>query len=358
VGSVRTRRPSGTWLRLHDIASAMAVLDLDGRILDATDSAADLLRRFTAAAELPAALPAGLAAELARAPLGEAVMWRPGAEVNAVLGCTRYRLGAERVLLLMREITEQQRALSQRLHQQRLEATGRLVAQIAHDLRTPLASIVYNADLLGKRAAELPAGVRDLLRDIQLPAEEMRRTIAGLLDFVRLGPPVAVTLSLREIVDRVSSLLRPAFRAGAHRLQVALHDEAVCVCGNPLAIETIFVNLLVNATEAKPSAVQVRLTSEAVAAAPAGHRPWRALDDMVLVRVADDGPGIPPAQRSIVFEPFFTSKADGTGLGLTTARDAAAALGGHLALEESAAGCSFAVVLPVARPPAGEEAPS
>src|SRR5262249_49665772 len=230
----------------------------------------------------------------ASAPFGVPIIWRPRTEHSAVLGCTRYELGDDRRLLLMREITEQQRALSQRLHRQRLEETGRLAAQMAHDLRSPLSSIVYNVDLLQTRGAELAtASARELLRETQIAADQMRRSIAGLLHFVRLGPPVCATQSLRETFDRVSSLLRPVFRAGKHELRTELHDEHLRLRGNPLTIEQIFVNLLVNATEASGHPVHIRIESEAVAPAASIHRPLRGHEPMVRIRVIDDGPGIP-----------------------------------------------------------------
>jgi signal transduction histidine kinase len=357
MGAAILRRDDVTFVRLDGIGAAMAVLDHDGHVIDASPSALRLLERFRVATQLPSPIPGDLARELARAPFGEAIIWRHEG-VDGVIGCTRYGLGGDHVLLIIREITEQQRALSRRLHQQRLESTGRLVAHIAHDLRAPLASIVYNSDLLAKRVQELPPGTAELLHDNQVAAEQLRRTIANLLDFVRIGPPTTETLSLRDLVDRVTSLLRSAFRAGGHQLTVALHDGQVCVCGNPIAIEQILVNLLVNATEAAAgSPVRIAISSERVAPVQ-GKRPWRALDEMVRVRITDDGPGIPAERRHSVFEPFVTSQPDGTGLGLTVARDAAASLGGHLALEDTEAGASFALVLPVVRPAAGAEAAS
>jgi signal transduction histidine kinase len=330
-------------LRLNDIGAPLAVLDDSACVLDATPSAAALIARFQLATTLPAQLPPELARELTSAPFGVPILWRPRAESDAVLGCTRYALGDHRGLLLMREITEQQRELSQRLQRQRLEETGRLAALMAHDLRTPLSSIVYNVDLLQTRGGELPASARELLREAQIAAEQMSRTIAGLLDFVRLGPPVIATRTLREIFDRVSSLLRPVLRAGAHELRIDLHDERVRLCGNPLTIEQIFVNLMVNATESSDRPVHIRVTSEPVAAAA-----------RVRIRVIDDGPGIPAELAATVFEPFVTYKPRGTGLGLTIAREAAQSLGGQLGLDDVAAGCAMAVVLPVAGAEHGE----
>jgi signal transduction histidine kinase len=337
-------------LRLDDIGAPLAVLDDSACVLDATPSAAALFTRFQLATALPAQLPPDLARELASAPFGVPITWRPRAQLDAVLGCTRYALGDGRRLLLMREITEQQRALSQRMHRQRLEETGRLAAQMAHDLRSPLSSIVYNVDLLQTRTGDLStASARELLRETAIAADQMRRSIAGLLDFVRLGPPVGVTQSLRVTFDRVSSLLRPVFRAGKHELCTELHDEQLQLRGNPLTVEQIFVNLVVNATEAADRPVHIRIVSEPVPAVGPSQPSWRAVDEMVRIRVIDDGTGIPSELVSTVFEPFVTSKPQGTGLGLTIAREAAQSLGGSLSLDETTTGCAMSVVLPVAR---------
>ena len=238
-------------------------------------------------------------------------------------------MGDRRYLLLMREITEQQRALSRRLHRQRLEATGRLISHIAHDLRAPLSSIIYCVDILAKLQQS------EEVRTIQLAAHALRDTIAGLLDFVRLGPPVATTHSLGHMFERISGLLRPAFRRGHHELSLALHDDAVCVRGNTIALEQIFMNLIINATEARPARVHVRVVSE-------------INNRVVTVRVKDDGPGIPPDRRQTVFDEFVTTKPNGTGLGLPTSRRFVEAHGGSIDVATSElGGALFRVRLPL-----------
>src|SRR5688572_29989772 len=126
MGAAIQRRDDGCYLRLAAIEAAMAVLDHAGRVIDASPAARRLLARFELCLEPDQSIPSELASDLARATLGEPISWRRDG-VDGVLGCTRYALGAEHVLLLFREITEQQRALSRRLHQQRLESTGRLL---------------------------------------------------------------------------------------------------------------------------------------------------------------------------------------------------------------------------------------
>ncbi|MGE3459028.1 MAG: sensor histidine kinase [Kofleriaceae bacterium] len=322
----------------------MLVIDASYRIVDATLPGHTLLAKFEISCERGELLPQPLIVELSEVLLGEAIMWRPHGEDGPILGATRYRLGDRHHFLLVREITRQQREIAQRLHQQRLLETGKLVAHIAHELRTPLASIVYNADVLAMR--EL-AGSGELVQEIKVAADNLSRTIAGLLDYVRLGPPVATTLTLRELWDRVSSLLRPMFRAGRHELSIMLHDDDVRISANPITLEQVFVNLLVNSIEAASSRpARIEITSEPVPSTR--RRQWRARD-VVLVSVQDDGPGIPHERRDRVFEAFATSKPSGTGLGLTLAREAMTNIGGHLKIEDCPTGCRFGVVLPVAR---------
>lgn len=327
-------------LELQDVGAPMLVVDLDGVIVDLTVPAQTLLATFELPCDRGDTLPSGLIAELDNTLLGAAITWRPRYEAS-ILGFTRYRLGTRHHLILMREITDQQRIISQRMHQQRLQEAGKLVAHIAHDLRAPLASIVYNADLLHMR--DLGAS-NELVSEIHLAAENLKRTIAGLLDYVRLGPPVRAVLSLREVCDRVSSLLRPVFRAGHHELDIRLHED-VRVVANQIGLEQVFVNLLVNAMEATARAAKIEIVSEPVG--EGARRTWRA-PHVVIVRVIDDGPGIPPERRDTVFEAYATSKPSGTGLGLTIAREALASLGGALWLEDVGRGCSFAMALPIA----------
>lgn len=330
---------TGTHVRLEDISSAIAICTSEGVMQGATPSARALLGRLEIPVQsVPVQLPASLWDQLATTPLGEATQWRPpSSSDDACLGCTRYALGSSHVLLLMREVSGKQLALRQRLHQQRLEATGRLVASIAHDLRAPLSSIVFNCEVLGRGVAELsPTALHEILGEMGAASKRLRRAIDGLLDFARLGPPVVSNVAVREVIDRATGLLRSAIRDGKHQLQVEIHSDADWVKGNPLIIEQILVNLIVNAIEGAEEPAHIR-----VSAAPTGD----VRGELVAISVMDDGPGVAPEFRQRIFEPFFTTKPNGSGLGLTTAREAANDLGGDLRLEPSEHGANFVVTL-------------
>jgi two-component system C4-dicarboxylate transport sensor histidine kinase DctB len=274
---------------------------------------------------------------------GEAVEWRPPSAQRNVLGCTRYDVSRRGCLLLMREVSEKHLALSERLHRQRLEATGRLVASIAHDIRSSVASIVYSADFLSVSGAALTRDVLgETVHEISEASRRLQLTVDGLLDYARLGPSISVPVSLRETFNRSQGLLRSLYREGAHRLRVDLAPDAEWVRGNPITIEQIFVNLLLNAAESS-SEPRLVLVSSRAAALPDAPNPCEL--SHVCIRVHDDGPGIPDAIRESVFDPFFTTKREGTGLGLTSAREAAESFDGRLVLEPAEQGACFAVFL-------------
>jgi signal transduction histidine kinase len=312
-------------LRLRDIEAPVALCFPTGEVEAATGQALDLMRRVNVLTDLPGALPLELWEQLERVTPGEAVEWRPPGDGQNILGCTRYHVG-DRYLLLMKEVSHKHAALSRRLHSQRLEATGRLVASVAHELRNAVASIVYSAELLEMVAA----------------SKQLQSSVDSLLGYARLGPNVSVPVSLREVMTRAQGFLRSSYREGRHKLIVDIHPSADWVQGNTHTIEQIFVNLLLNAAEIATGPVQVRVFSDL---APL---PNAASDgpSHVRVRVWDNGPGVPERIREAIFQPFYSTREQGTGLGLTIAIEAAKSLGGTLLLEDRTPGACFVVYLP------------
>ncbi len=174
----------------------------------------------------------------------------------------------------------------------RMATAARLAVMVAHDLRSPLASIVLNLDVLGDHWAELPASeIRACLRESWQAAQQVRVIVEGMLELVRLGPQAVGNVSLHEVLLRVVGLMRPLLRSCGHVVEVQLDDDALVVRGNLVAVEQIFLNLLLNAAEASRAPITIRVTSRRV--------PGSDLAPMLEVRVADNGPesrlGDPPA---------------------------------------------------------------
>ncbi len=315
-------------LQLDQVAAPLALCDTAGRLLAWTEAARELLARCGADAN---SLPEALWRELAAAPCGEAVTWRP--EGTICLGCTRYAVGSTQMLVLMREVSGKQRELSQRMQQQRLEATGSLVAAIAHDIRGALATVIFNADVLATRGVEMDrATLGTFLTEIMGGAERLKEIVDGLLDFARLRVQVQPAIALDPVLQRCAALLRPKFRDRGAELTITHAEPDPRVRGNPLIIEQIVQSLLQNALEA--GALHICVHSEP----NDGGR--------VRLRVHDDGPGVAADLHERIFEPFFTTRSTSTGLGLATSREAARHIGGDLLIDPAEYGASLSLFLP------------
>jgi signal transduction histidine kinase len=346
VASVRScpspNRWDGSTFSLAEIGVPMAACTKEGEVVALSPQARVVLEGVgIESAVLPFLLPRRLWAELSNVPEGEAIDWRGlPRESEASLGCTRYAFGSDHWIVLMREVSAKRRELSRRLHQQRLESTGRLVASIAHDVRTALASILYNADFLSSAAYELPPrDVAETAQEIHDASRRLESICAGLLGFAKLGPPVADDVALRDVVARAASLVRPMYRERSHELKSSVSPPTLRVRGNSILIDQILVNLLVNAAEASSGPIHVAL--ECVPAPPEPGERSR----FVRISVTDDGPGVAEAVRDSIFHPFFTTHTDGSGLGLTTAREAAREMGGDLIYEPTERGARFVAIL-------------
>jgi two-component system sensor histidine kinase FlrB len=336
-------------MALAAIGAAVVVCEPDGRAAAATPEAVALLRRMgVSLRSYPCPLPESLWALLLSSATGEAVEWVSGAAPDAgCLGCTRYPLGTTHSLLLMRDVSDKRAHLSRLLHRQRLESTGKLVASVAHDLRAPLASILFNAESLAHPDRSLSSeDAERAIQDICVSCERLRQTIDGLLGYARLGPQVILDVSVAETLQRVASFVRPVLREGQHTLKWHVHPDAAWVQGNPLILQQALINLVVNASETQ-SGLNITIESTVV---PRQEREQR----LVCISVRDDGPGVPTALQSRVFEAFFTTKRQGTGLGLTTSREALRDLGGDLVLLPSDQGAAFGVLVPEGAPPAAQ----
>jgi signal transduction histidine kinase len=328
-------------LKLRDVGAPLIICDRAGRLLGLTPDAKRLLGQLGITTEpLPSPLPDSLWMRVACAEVGESVEWRPAFPgAHDCIGCTRYGLGHSHTFILFQEISARPNELSRRLHRQRLEATGRLVAAVAHDLRAPLSSIALNVDVLARDAIARSGRERaEVIGEISEALRRLRWVVDGLLAYARLGPEVRGDVQLAEVIDSASKLLSPTCREGGHRVSTRIGPGTEWVSTNPLILEQVFVNLLLNSMEAAEGAARIVIQSYV---GESGHGGIRD----VKVSVSDDGPGISQSIAGRVFEPFFTTKVQGTGLGLTMAREAMLALGGDLMLAEASRGASFVVTL-------------
>lgn len=238
---------------------------------------------------------------------------------------------------LLRE-TENRVALERRLREsENMAAIGKLSAGLAHEIAAPLNVISGRAELVLRRD-DLDAEPRRSLRIIVDQIGRITTIVRNLLDFGRRRAAHRVPLDLRDVVDNALSFLDAEFvGAGiAIERQGAPHATAV---GDPDHLHQVLVNLLLNAVQAMAGVTGERRITVRMTHAPA----------VVNIDITDTGPGIPAEDRARVFEPFFTTRQAGTGLGLVVSRSIIEDHGGTLEAlpPPDGRGALFRVTLPL-----------
>lgn len=218
-----------------------------------------------------------------------------------------------------------------------LAAVGELTAGIAHEFRNGLATIHGYSKLFDLEA--LPAKYRPFVEGIRTEAESLGQVVTNFLNFAR---PAQLTLSrvdLRTICERTADEVRADTRALGG--DVTIRGEFGDVEGDEVLLRQTFSNLLRNALEACAAA--------SVAPAIVIHSEIDHAQKVSRIAVSDNGPGIPAASRDRVFQPFFTSKRAGTGLGLALVQKIIVFHNGRIVASTSPdGGASLQITLPLA----------
>jgi two-component system sensor kinase FixL len=226
-------------------------------------------------------------------------------------------------------------------HVGRLGTLGEMVSGIAHEVNQPLTAIANYANavrrLLLSGQAE-PAEMAGILEKIGAQAERAGQVIRGLRSMTRKHEAARARLDCNALVTEVSRLVEFELRASGCKLQLDLAPGLPPVYGDGVQIQQVVLNLIRNGLEAMnehASGDSVTVTSSA----PAGA--------FVEISVADSGPGLAPDNEEHLFEPFYTTKAQGMGLGLSICKSIVAAHGGELRYRRHArGGAEFIMRLP------------
>src|SRR5207245_4929716 len=240
-----------------------------------------------------------------------------GGDELAVLA-REFNAMAQRLAARERELRAQGEAL---LRSERLAATGRVAAQITHEIRNPLSSISLNAEELGERLREKPPEGGDaaaaLCDAIVREVDRLAAVTEEYLRYARVPKPQVVRADLNETVRDLLDFVRPELVAAGVRLDQHLDAHLPEVAADVAQIRQLLLNLVRNAREAMPGGGALFVGT-------------RAADGAALVEVRDTGPGIEPARLARIFAPFFTTKERGTGLGLALAQEIAQEHAGEL----------------------------
>jgi len=232
--------------------------------------------------------------------------------------------------------------LSQTLHerQQKLATLGTLAAGIAHEIRNPLTSLKARLHTLEKHLLIVPAARKDT-NIISAEISRLERIVQDILSFARPSDPRLETFPAETVIREVRGLVSPDLERRGLQLVVESSPE-LFIRADSGHLKQVLINLVRNAAEAIDGEGTVTLRTRA-ARAPLGGRET----DAVILEVSDTGKGIPPEAEKRLFDPFFSTKETGTGLGLTIAARIVEKHGGVLQYQtQPGHGTTFGVVLP------------
>ena len=257
----------------------------------------------------------------------------------------------------MVERLREKRELEKKMFQaERLSAMGNLAAGVAHDIRNPLNTIGLNLEHLGDRFAPAdPVERRRFLSHMDDIKGELRRLNELVRSFLSLARPdrgEKVACDLRDLTRDTLRLFRKEAESRGVRVTMDLEDVGPLGI-DPQQIRGALTNLVLNGLGAMHDdeaggELRVELFRRPRAEHPAGGDAKDRGGDEVVLRIADTGPGIEPEHLEKVFLPYFTTREDGTGLGLPIARRAVEANGGRIDLRSRPGeGTKVDVVLPV-----------
>ena len=277
--------------------------------------------------------------------------------IEALAGRTQ---ALEKAIADLRESSRNLRTARQGLERaERLAAVGRLAAGVAHEVGNPAGALLAFLDLVA-RDPNLSDASRAHLAKAHTQVERVRSILRDLLGFARPTRGESAPVDLVRVAEEVLELVRAQRRYAGVGFHVIVERAIPPALGDRAAVAQLLLNLVVNAGDAvRPRGGDVRVclapgALDRRAGDDAGVAALRSQVDAIEMRVEDDGPGVPAADRERIFDPFYTTKdpGEGTGLGLANALRNAEQLGGRLDLAGPGpgAGAVFVVTLPAASP--------
>ena len=222
-----------------------------------------------------------------------------------------------------------------------LATLGELAAGLAHEIRNPLAGIAGVIDIIGRDLPESSPG-RQVLQEVHEEILHIKRILSDLLDYARPKLPQFHAADLNATAERAVALARQQVLSRPIQIDLAKDKSLAPVEHDPAQIQQVLLNLLLNAIKALDDQGQIRVEVAAE-------------EECAVVRVKDTGRGIAPGALANIFRPFFTTKGQGTGLGLSLARRIVESHNGKIEVTSTPGqGTEFTVRLPLRKGAAKE----
>jgi len=259
--------------------------------------------------------------------IGRRVMLVNGRQVYSRFNVSKY------VLLCLEDITERKQIEEQLRRSEKLAVLGHLAGGVGHELRNPLGAIKNAAYFLNMVLEKPKPEVKETLEILDEEVASCEHIISSLLDFARQKNPTRRKVDIEDVIQRTLSHMRVTERVEV----VSQLEKAVPqILADPDQLSQVFGNIILNAIQAMPEGGQLVIKSSVP------EPGW------VAISFADTGAGIPAEAMTKVFEPLFTTKAKGVGLGLTIVKTLVEGHKGTIEVQsESGKGSTFTVKLPI-----------
>lgn len=239
---------------------------------------------------------------------------------------------------VLKDITAEKRLQAQLIQSEKMAATGRLAASIAHEINNPLQAIQGCLDL-----AQANSTAEKQQRYLAMAQSELSRLasiVQRMLDFYRPTTGTPAPLDVRAVVGDALELGQKRLEHARIVVQTEWEPDVPLINGVGNQLKQVFLNLVLNAIEAMPHGGNLHIRGQMLDE----NGKW------LTITFTDSGVGISPEARDKIFEPFYTTKADGTGLGLSVCHNIIASHGGRVTVESvEGQGSSFTVWLPVGK---------
>lgn len=238
-------------------------------------------------------------------------------------------------LILITDLTETRLLQARVSDLQRLSSLGRMVASLAHQVRTPLSSAMLYASNLG--APNLPTTTRERFQSKLMDRlYDLEKQVNDMLLFAKGGDnKVVKPFSIADLVGEFSPMVETALKNNQIDFCLEVEEQETVLLGNANAIASALSNLVMNAIQIAGKEAQIDVF-------------FRPVNGELKISVQDNGPGVPPELQSKIMEPFFTTRSQGTGLGLAVVQMVCRAHDGRLELiSEEGDGACFTVCIPL-----------
>jgi PAS domain S-box-containing protein len=233
------------------------------------------------------------------------------------------------------DITEFKELQDRLIRSEKLAVLGQLAGGVGHELRNPL-GVIKNAAYYLKMVLESPdAKIKEMLDLLEHEVTKSEHIITDLLDFARTKPPARREVTLNEVLQQTLSLIDVPDNI---QMKSQLDENLPLILADPGQLEQILSNIILNGIQAMPEGGQLSIET------------WQESDGRLAVSIADTGAGILPENMAKIFEPLFTTKAKGIGLGLALTKMLVEGHDGTIAAEsegEPGKGSVFTVRLPI-----------